>query len=156
MDISENNLHNTPEINQEILTNHESISIPVIHETVTVAKTEIETGRIRIAKKVTEENQELNIPLQHEEIDIQTVPVNQYVEVIPEPVRYEGDTMIIPVLKEVSVIRVLLEKEIRITKKRVETSDAQNVSLRKEEIIIENILPVNNQDQQHQDLKNTY
>ncbi len=150
MEILENDSQEAIDFNEDRTTNQDTISIPVIQETVTINKSQIETGRIRISKKVNEENKVVDIPLEHEEIEVETIDINQYVETVPEPVRYEGDTMVIPVLKEVSVVRILLEKEIRITKKRVQTLDAQNISLRTEEVIIENILPVYQQDQQQQ------
>lgn len=150
MEILENDSHEALDFNENRNTNQDTISIPVIQETVKINKSQVETGRIKISKKVNEETQVVEIPLEHEEIEVETIDVNQYVDTIPEPVRYEGDTMVIPVLKEVSVVRILLEKEIRITKKRVQTLDAHNISLRKEEVIIENITPVNKQDQQLQ------
>ncbi len=145
MEILENNLDkNTFQENQK----EDIVSIPVIHEEVSVGKKVIETGKVRIVKKVNEENQLVNIPLTHEEIDVQKIPFNQYLDTMPEPVRYEGDTMIIPVLKEVSVIRILLVEEIHVTKKRIQTQDSQTITLRKEEVTIENILPNDNMEPQ--------
>ncbi len=95
----------------------ESVIIPVINEEVSINKRIIETRKIRVSKKVNEATEFVNIPLVHEEIDVQRIPVNKYVDDRPEPVRYEGDTMIIPVLKEVSVVRIMVVEEIHVTKK---------------------------------------
>jgi hypothetical protein len=40
----------------------------------------------------------------NEEVQIERIPFNKIVDKEPEAVRYEGDTMIIPVLKEIAVI----------------------------------------------------
>jgi uncharacterized protein (TIGR02271 family) len=126
----------------------ETVVIPVINENVSINKKIVETRKIRVSKKVNEADEFVNTPLIHEEVDVQRIPINKYVDDMPEPVRYEGDTMIIPVLKEVSVVRIMLVEEIHVTKKRVQTQDAQNISLRKEEIIIENLLPGQSGNQQ--------
>lgn len=129
-----------------LLSNENDVSIPVIHESIVIDKNQIETNKIRVTKKVNEEEQIVNIPLIHDEIDIETIPINQYVDDYPQAIRYEGDTMIISVLKEVSVVRILLEKEIRVTRKKIETHFNETITLKKEEIIIENIaLTDNNQ-----------
>ena len=56
---------------------------------------------------------------------------------ISPPVRYEGDTIIIPVIKEVLVKRNLLVEEVRITKRTGETVVQQQVALRKENVTVE-------------------
>jgi uncharacterized protein (TIGR02271 family) len=117
--------------------------IPVVHEKVSIKKRVIDKDRIRIVKHVKQEEQSIAVPLDHEEIDIQTKHINQYVDDIPEAVRYEGDTMILSILKEVVVVRTLLEKEIHITKKKVQTQDKHTITLRKEEVIIEHSTPEN-------------
>lgn len=119
----------------------EILSIPIMHEDVIIGKKIIETGKTKISKKVNVEEQLVNIPLIHEEVEIKTIPVNQYVDNIPEAVRYEGDTMIIPVLKEVSVVRIMVVEEIHVTKTKIQRQDSRTVSLRKEEVTIEDIAP---------------
>jgi len=71
-----------------------------------------------------------------EDVNVERVSLNKYIDTAPPPVRYEGDTMIIPVLREVTVIekRLLLVEELRVTKHRTELEETQDVSLRKEEI----------------------
>ena len=119
--------------------------IPVIEEHVTIEKKLVETGKIRVTKFVTEEDQVIDHTLFHEESDIQTIPINKYVDELPPAVRQEGDTTIISILKEEVVVRVILEKEIHITKKRIETQESAKVTLRKEDVRIEKITPVNKQ-----------
>ncbi|WP_083470347.1 YsnF/AvaK domain-containing protein [Rufibacter tibetensis] len=119
----------------------EHLTIPVIEERVHLDKRVVETGSVRITKVITEQEVPLNIPLIQEEHDIQHVPVNQYVDSPPPPIRYEGDTMIIPIVQEVMVVekRLMVIEELHITKNKVQTNDVQQISLRKEEIRIERI-----------------
>jgi uncharacterized protein (TIGR02271 family) len=119
---------------------NESAVVPVIEEQVHIGKQQIETGKILVSKKVHEEEKTIDIPLVHEEHTVERILVNQYVETAPE-VRYEGDIMIIPVLREEVVIqkRLFLTEELRITKRKVETSVPQQVTLRREEVTVERI-----------------
>ena len=113
--------------------------IPVVEEKVSVSKRLVETGKVRISKKVTEQQTPVSIPLLREQYDIERVPVNQVVDTPPPAMRYEGETTIIPVLREVMVVQKRFEimEEIRITKRKTESTDTQQVVLRKEEVHIE-------------------
>jgi len=123
------------------------MTIPVIEEKVQIDKKTVETGTIRITKVISEQEVPVNIPLVQEEHDIERVPVNEYVDSPPPPIRYDGDTMIIPIVQEVMVVekRLMVVEELRISKKQVHTNNVEHVNLRKEEINIERI-PSNNQD----------
>ncbi|GAB2538729.1 YsnF/AvaK domain-containing protein [Rufibacter soli] len=120
-----------------------SQTIPVIEEKVNLDKEVVEKGSVRITKVVSEQEVPVNIALLQEEHDVQRVPVNQYVETPPPPLRYEGDTMIIPILQEVLVVekRLLVVEELRITKHQVQTQETQHINLRKEEIKVERVSP---------------
>ena len=65
--------------------------------------------------------------------------VNKLLDKLPEAVRYEGNTMIIPVLQEITVIekKILLVEEIHITKTSVSSTETKEVTLLKEEVKIE-------------------
>ncbi|PSR53300.1 hypothetical protein AHMF7605_07030 [Adhaeribacter arboris] len=114
--------------------------IPVIEEHVQVGKKIVETGRVRIIKTVHAEEAHVEAPLLQEEVQIERVPVNQYIETAPS-VRYEGEVMIIPVIQEVVVIekRLMLVEEIRVHKQQVHTNVSETITLRKEEVKIERI-----------------
>lgn len=118
----------------------ETVVIPVIAEHLQVDKQLIETGRVRLVKTVHQDEQTVNIPLLREEITVERVALNQYVDQ-PPSTRQEGDTTIYPVLQEVVVTekRLLLVEEIRVTKRQVETHETQSVTLRREEVSVERI-----------------
>lgn len=118
-----------------------SSKIPVIEEKLQVRKEVIETGGFRINKKVHTEDVIVEVPVKQEELTVERVPINEYVDTPPPAVRHEGDTMIVPVLKEVVVKRLVLVEELHITRKTVQKQSETDVSLRKEEVNVERIKP---------------
>jgi len=116
------------------------VVIPVIQEQLTVDKEVVETGKVIIHKRVVEEEQTLNIPLLHESYEVEHVPVNKMVDA-PPPVRYEGDTVIIPVVHEVLIVEKRFEviEEVHVIKKKTATPHTQQVTLQKDEVEIERI-----------------
>jgi len=116
------------------LPKEQSLVIPVIEETLSVDKQVVVTGKVRIEKQVEEINEPVNIDLQHDEYTIRRIAINKYVDEEVPQVRQEGDTMIIPVLKEVVVKRILLVEEVHIIKEVVTGSEQLNIPLRKETV----------------------
>lgn len=124
--------------NLSSLEHSEERTIPVMTEEVIVDRKVVEKGGVIIEKKVTGEEISLDIALSDEKIKLERVPVNKYLDSRPEN-RYEGDTLIIPVIKEVMVKRLLLVEEVHITKEVRTINKQENVTLKKEEITIKNI-----------------
>lgn len=123
-------------------TDEEVLVIPVVEEELRVGKQSVERGRVRITKTISEREEIIDEALQMEEPVVERVPVNRHVEAAP-PVRYEGDVMIVPLVEEVIVVerRLMLREELRISKRRVETHEPQRIVLRREEAIVERIMP---------------
>jgi len=117
----------------------DSTVIPVIEEQLQVGKRVVETGSVRVSKTVHEEEVNVETPVVVEKLDIERIPINQYVESAPPAVRYEGDVMIVPILEEVVVVqkRLRLVEELRITKRQEHTQVSQPVILRREEVTVE-------------------
>lgn len=117
-----------------------TIVIPVIEEQLHVGTELVETGRVRVSKQVHEETQTIDIPVTREVVDVQRVPINQVVTEVP-PSRQEGDTLILPVVREevVTSIRLVLVEEVRITRRQERTTDHQTVTLRHETVSIDRI-----------------
>jgi uncharacterized protein (TIGR02271 family) len=109
--------------------------IPVIEEEIVIDKKIIEKGGIIIDKKIITQDVSIDASLKSDQLNIEHVPLNQFVDTRPE-IRYEGETMIIPVLKEVYVKRLFLVEEIRIKKEEVLQPHTENITLRKEEVTI--------------------
>ena len=115
--------------------------IPVIEEQLIVDKRVIEKGSVRVSKRVREVDETVNIPLVEENVSVERIPINQYVAEPPPPVRYEGNVMIIPVLREVLVVekRLVLVEELRVTKQQIQTQETQKMRLRKEEVEVKRV-----------------
>lgn len=116
----------------------EEIRIPVIQEELKIDTRQVETGKVRVSKTIREKEETVQMPVVSEYVDVTRVPVNRPVDAAP-PIRYEGDTTIIPVLKEVLVVekRLVLVEEVHLRRHRTETTVSQQVTLRTEEVRIE-------------------
>ena len=128
-------------LDSEIQTENETIVIPVIEEEAFLGKEVVETGKVLISKRVNEREEIVDVPLFSEQVTVERVPVNRYVDVAPV-VRHEGDTMIIPVVQEQLVMqkRLVLVEELRVKKQIVETHQPQSVTLRKEEVEVKRVV----------------
>ncbi len=119
--------------------------LPIIEERATIQREVVETGRVVVTKRVHEADEQVVVPVQHDEVHYERVPLNQTLPagaVAPGP-RQEGDTLIIPVLREVAVVekRLLLVEELRITKRQVTTEHTEPMHLRHEEVLVERLPP---------------
>jgi uncharacterized protein (TIGR02271 family) len=116
----------------------ESASIPVLEETLKVGIRKEEIGKVRAVKKVHEEGLIVSGQVVNDDVQIERVPLNRYVEKAP-PMRHEGNTMIIPVLREEIIVskRLVLVEEVRITKRQAKETFERPITLRKEEVSIQ-------------------
>lgn len=123
---------------EELSTENAKTIIPVLKEEIKVTKKVIDTGVVNISKTIKESTEHIDIPLFREEIIVNRVPKNELIDTMPAASRYEGDIMIIPVLKEVAVVekRMMLVEEIHISKIKTEKTETQEVVVRKEEVNI--------------------
>lgn len=124
----------------EIGTDASAIVIPVIQEEIVVDKYIVEKGKVRVSKRVSEYEEIVDEPLFHEEVKVERVPVNKFIDAAPQ-VRQEGDTLIIPVVQEQVIVqkRLVLVEELRVRKELVETHQPQTVTLLKEQVEINRI-----------------
>lgn len=135
--------HDTPDKwISEVVVGVDPVVIPVIEEQLQIAINEVETGVVRLTKRVTEEVQTIDTPTTKEEVTVDRVAIYQYVDT-PPVIRYEGDTTIIPVLREVLVTekKLLLVEEVHVTKRKTVEQDTQTFTLRKEEVTVERSVP---------------
>lgn len=126
--------------------NDNMLVVPVVAEELEVQKRVVETGKVRITKVVQEREAVVDEPLLGEEVEVERVLMQRVVEG-PIPVRYEDDTVIVSILEEVLVVekRLMLKEELHIRKRRFETHQPQQVTLRHEEARLERL---NNRDEQ--------
>jgi len=114
--------------------------VPVMQEELDVETRTVESGRIRVNKRVETTESVIDEPLLVQSYDIQRTAVNRIVEDVPTP-RYDGDTLVLPILEEVLVVekRLILREEVRITPKREQVRDPQTHSVRREHVEVERV-----------------
>ncbi|MBA2663444.1 MAG: YsnF/AvaK domain-containing protein [Bradymonadaceae bacterium] len=108
--------------------------IPVVEEHLDVNKRVVETARLRVHINVNEQEEIIDEPLLREEIEVERVTIDQYVDA-PQGVRQQGETTIIPLYEEVLVVqkRLRLKEELHLTRKRTTEHEPQRVVLRREQ-----------------------
>ena len=118
----------------------ESVTISAICEKVNVEKRLVETGAIRVRKLIHEDQTTVDVPLTAEIAHINRVKMGTVVTG-PVPIRREGLVTIVPVVEErlVTYTELVLVEEIHITRHRTEKLTSQEVTIRREEIVIERL-----------------
>jgi stress response protein YsnF len=119
---------------------HDREVIPVVEEQAVVLKRKKVTGGVRVKTVVHEDEKVISEPFASEEIEVERVPVDRWVEA-PVPTRQEGETTIITLLEEEVVVekRLRATEEVRITKRRTIREASQPVALRREEAVVEQL-----------------
>lgn len=122
-------------------TTQESLRIPVIEERLEVSTRVVETGRgVRIHKTVSERTVDIDERLMRDEMEVRHVPVDRIVALEEAPAtRYEGETLVVPVLEEVLVVerRLRIKEELHITRVRHEEHYRDSVPLKAERVEVE-------------------
>lgn len=121
----------------------EPLRIPLLAETAVITTDLVETGRVRLSKTVEEHVETLPLDLRHDAVQVVRVPVNQFLpdDALAPAARYEGDTLIVPVLREVLVKRLLLVEEVHVVRRQTTLAEPQTVVLRRELVQVERLPP---------------
>ena len=116
----------------------EEVVIPVIRETARVVKRAVDRGTVRVSKVVREHEEVVDTSTIEDEIEIEHVARDTWLKK-PAKTRREGDTLIIPVMEEVTVVekRILLREEIYIRRRKVTKPSTKKVRLRREEVRVD-------------------
>ncbi|HEY1325595.1 MAG TPA: DUF2382 domain-containing protein [Casimicrobiaceae bacterium] len=116
------------------------MNVPVLAESARVERRRRETGRVRVAKRVSVTERVVDEPVYRDDARVERRRVDRVVTTLPR-IRTEGDTTIVPVLEEVLVLekRVVLREEIRITRVRAIGRARRRVALRTENASIERV-----------------
>ena len=117
------------------------LRVPVIAEELAIGARTVDTGRgVRIHKTVVEQPVTIDERLARDEVEIRHVPVDRIVAPDEAPAnRYEGDTLIVPILEEVLVVerRVRIKEELHITRIRREEHHQEEIVLKAEQVNVE-------------------
>lgn len=120
---------------------NDQLGIPVVEEQLEIGTRAVDTGRgVRLHKTVTEQPVSIDERLLRDEVEVRHVEVDRIVALDQAPaVRYEGDTLVVPVLEEVLVVerRLRIKEELHITRARREERFQQTVVLKSEQVSVE-------------------
>lgn len=131
-------LHGNQNINNPLENiSQQTIVLPIIKEEMVIDKHIVENAKVLISKKIINEEINTSIPVFREEVVIEKIQINAFVEGVAPVTRVEGEKTIIPILKEVYVKRLLLVEELHITKLKTTSNIDINETLRREEVIVE-------------------
>ena len=129
----------------------EIVVVPLHEETLSVARREIETGRIRVKVEIHERQETIEQDLAQEPVEIERVPVGKVIAEAPSiSEEDDGAVIVIPVVEEVLVVerRLVLKEELRVRRVRSTARQQQNVTLRSEEAVVTR-LPAGAGDAEH-------
>ena len=123
---------------QETIDDQEALVIPIVAESLQLSKRAVERGAVRVHMTVDEREVVVDEPTAEDHVTVERVAINRPLDKAVQP-RVEGDTTIIPVMKEVLLVRkqLMLIEEVRLTRTRVEVRQPQTVVLRTENARIE-------------------
>jgi uncharacterized protein (TIGR02271 family) len=113
------------------------VVVPIHAEELSVAKTRVITGQVKVGTVTRKSEQLIEELLEHQHVEIERIAIGTQVDKAP-PVREEGDTLIIPILEEIVVVerRLLLKEEVRVRRTREKQPYQERVIIRKQEAVI--------------------
>lgn len=112
--------------------------LALVEEQLDIQIRAVPTGRVRISTKVVETPQVVNVPLEHDDVDIQRIAFDRAVE-HALPVREEGGVTIVSLYEEIVVVtkQLVLKEELHIRRRKsVRMAAPQHVILRREEATV--------------------
>ncbi len=114
------------------------IRIPLATERLNIGKQVVELGELRIHKRVEQIEEVQRVPVTHDELVVERIPMNQPLDAPRQP-RTENDVLIIPVMKEVLVVQrqLVLVEEVRVSKRYVTEEHEVREPVRRERIELE-------------------
>lgn len=116
------------------------VVVPVVSEEVHADALPVETGSLRVTKRVIGEDQVLEQELRKEHAEVKRVKVNRPADGPQQPYR-SGNTLIVPVMAEVLDVqkRWVVTEEIHITKYEESEMAQQTVNVGHEEAQVERL-----------------
>jgi uncharacterized protein (TIGR02271 family) len=113
------------------------VVVPVIQEEVAIRARERPGDEVRVRKTHSSREETVSIPLTSESVEVQRIPVGAPVDGPVAPWR-DGDTIVIPVVEQVPVVRMqwIVREEIRITRTTRQEQHQQTVRLDREDVTI--------------------
>jgi uncharacterized protein (TIGR02271 family) len=114
------------------------VVVPIVEERLVPDKRVADLGELRIHKRVEHTEETVRQLVTRDDLEIERVPINRPLEA-PVQTRFEGDTMIVPVMKEELVVlkRLVLAEELRVRKREVTEEQEVRELVRHERVELE-------------------
>jgi uncharacterized protein (TIGR02271 family) len=108
--------------------------LTLVEEQLEISKREIERGSVLIRTHVAERDETATVELQHQDVDVERVPVGREVTSMPS-IREEDGVLIVPIVDEELVVgtRLILREELRISRRSRAEKVHRTVRLRSEQ-----------------------
>lgn len=118
------------------------IVLPVVEERLDVGKRTVETGRVRVHLTADERPVVVRGELLHGHVEVERRVLDIEVSEVP-PVRDEGDTIVVPVVREEIVVtkRLILTEEVRLRRTSTTEDFAETVILKTQRAVVERDTP---------------
>jgi uncharacterized protein (TIGR02271 family) len=115
----------------------QDLHVPLHEEEISVSRREIKKAKVQVALVTGTRRQLIDEELTHVRVEIERVPIDRTVEVVP-PIRQEGDITIIPVVEEIVVVerRLVLKEEVRVRRVSTKEQHQETVALRQQEAVV--------------------
>ncbi len=119
----------------------ERLVVPVVEETVRIAKHPVERG-VRIETRVVQRSVDLDVPLEAEDVEVERHAVNRVVDAPPRT-EERGGILVVPVVEEVVVYerKFLVREEIHVRKQHRRGRAVARVPVRAEEVTVHELGP---------------
>ncbi len=116
----------------------EETRIPLAEEQLEATRRGYEAGEVRVHKEVQVKTAEVSVPLRHEEVTVERVPVESR-EAKPGEASFEKSTTTVPLYEEEVEIRKrpVVREEVRVSKERFQEERRASEEVRKETADIE-------------------
>ena len=116
----------------------ETLTVPLREERVAAQTRQREAGEVTVDKHVVEQQQELDVPVTHEEVDVTRRRVDRPVDA-DDTIVDEGDTIRVPLRAEdVDVVKeARVVEEVEISKRPVTETQRVSETVRREEIDVD-------------------
>jgi uncharacterized protein (TIGR02271 family) len=114
------------------------VIVPIVEERLVPDKRAVDLGELRIHKRVETTEEAIRQLVTRDDVEIERVPIDRPLDA-PLDTRFEGGTMIIPVMREVLVVQkqLMLAEEIRIRKREVTEEQEVRELVRHERVELE-------------------
>lgn len=115
----------------------QDLHVPLHEEEISVSRREIKKANVQVALVTGTREQLIDEELTQVRVEIERVPIDRVVDVVP-PIRQEGDITIIPVVEEIVVVerRLVLKEEVRVRRVSTKEQHQETVVLRQQEAVV--------------------